>query len=77
MGQFKFGRENVKEVGNPLLNHLIEFHTITDEEIERRAGGDVEEHLLMLLERSFVQEMNARIREDLLKWVYEGDNSGQ
>ena len=61
--------------GKELLKHLTEFHNITDEEIEKIANGDVQKHLLLLMERDFVLEINTGIIKDLLKWRNESDNS--
>jgi hypothetical protein len=60
-------------MGN-LIRHLTEFQTITDEEIHIRANGNVEEELLLHLERDFVQSVNKSIIEGLMKMVEEDKN---
>lgn len=57
-----------------LIRHLTEFQSITDEEIHRRANGNVEEELLLLVERDFVQSANKSIIEGLMKMVEEDKN---
>ena len=57
-----------------LITHLTEFQTITDEEIRIRANGNVEEELLLHLERDFVQSFNKSIVEELMKMVEEDKN---
>lgn len=60
---------NVTIDGNDLLRYCTEFQMLSDEEIEKRANGDVEKHLLLLIERDFVQGLYADISKDLLKWL--------
>lgn len=53
-----------------ILEHLSEFHNISDEEIERRAtntngGLDAQEALLLHCERDFCRSVNFSIIEGL------------
>ena len=57
-----------------LIRHLTEFQTITDEEIRIRSNGNVEEELLLHVERDFVQSVNKSIIEGLMKMVEENKN---
>jgi hypothetical protein len=57
-----------------LIQHLTKFQTITDEEIHIMANGNVEEELLLHLERDFVQSANKSIVESLMKMVEENKN---
>jgi len=60
-------------MGN-LITHLTEFQTITDEEIHIKANGNVEEELLLHLERDFVQSMNKSVVESLMEMVEQDKN---
>ena len=60
-------------MGN-LIRHLTEFQTITDEEIHIRANGNVEEELLLHLERDFVQSVNKSMIESLMEMVEKDRN---
>ena len=57
-----------------LIRHLTEFQTITDEEIHIRANGNVEEELLLHVERDFVQSVNKSIIESLMEMVEKDRN---
>ena len=55
-----------------MLRHLTKFHNITDEEIEVMAtsefgGLDIEECLMLHLERDLVRSWNFNILEELKK----------
>jgi CHASE3 domain sensor protein len=57
-----------------LIQHLTEFQTITDEEIHIRANGNVEEELLLHLERDFVQNVNKEAIKCLMEMIEKENN---